>query len=76
MSKKEEITFEQSLKRIEEIVSSLENGELELEQSMALFKEGTGLISKCTARLNEAQQKVTKLTAGENGEPMEVPFEG
>ena len=76
MSKKEEITFEQSLKRIEEIVSSLENGELELEQSMALFEEGTGLISKCTARLNEAQQKVTKLTAGENGEPMEVPFEG
>ena len=76
MSKKEEITFEQSLKRIEEIVSSLENGELELEQSMTLFEEGTGLISKCTARLNEAQQKVTKLTAGENGEPMEVPFEG
>lgn len=42
---------------------------------MSLFEEGAGILRQCTAMLDEAEQKVTLLTAGEDGQPQERPFE-
>ena len=66
--------FEANMRRLEEIVSILESGECTLEESMKLFEEGAGLLRECTARLDEAEQKVSILTAGEDGNPVRSPF--
>ena len=66
--------FEQSLDRLEEIVRLLENGELELSESLKLFEEGTGLISSCTRFLDEAEQKISMLKISDSGAPAELPF--
>lgn len=73
MAKKQ--TFEQAMDRLEEIVSALEKGDAPLEESLALFQEGTKLISSCGKALEQAQQQVKLLVQGESG-PEEAPFTG
>ncbi len=55
-------TYEQSLARLEEIVAKLEEGGLSLDETMALFAEGTQIIGVCTKTLDEAEQKIYKMT--------------
>ena len=62
--------------RLEEIVKLLEQGEAPLEDALSLFEEGTKLMKKCSAQLDRAEQKVTKLLAGPDGAPVEEPFQG
>ena len=69
-------TFEQAMARLEEIVKLLEQGEAPLEDALSLFEEGTKLMKKCSAQLDRAEQKVTKLLAGPEGAPVEEPFQG
>lgn len=69
------LSFEQSMERLEAIVKQLEKGEAPLSESLALFEEGTALITVCGKMLDEAEQKVVMLKKGENGEPVETPFE-
>jgi len=69
------LSFEQSMERLEVIVKQLEKGEAPLSESLALFEEGTALITICGKMLDEAEQKVVMLKKGENGEPVELPFE-
>lgn len=76
MAAKKKLDFEGSMTRLEEIVSLLERGDAPLEQAMTLFEEGAKLLRECTKQLDEAEQKVTLLTAGENGEGVEQPFRG
>jgi exodeoxyribonuclease VII small subunit len=68
-------SFEESIGRLEEIVKLLERGEAPLEESLTLFEEGTALIKSCGKQLEAAEQKVVKLRKGENGEPVEEPFD-
>lgn len=70
----EKFVFEMAMKRIEEIVRLLERGDAPLDQSLALFEEGTGLIKKCSAALDQAEQKVSLLVKGPQG-PEQAPFE-
>ncbi len=58
--------FEESVKRLEEIVSLLENGDIPLEESIKLFEEGIKLSKKCNESLNKVEEKV-KVILGENG---------
>ena len=69
------VTFEQQIARLEEIVSALEQGDVELAASLALFEEGTKLIASCTKQLDQAEQQVVKLMKGPDGAPAELPFE-
>ena len=69
------LTFEQQIARLEEIVSALEQGDVQLADSLALFEEGTKLISACTKQLDQAEQQVVKLMKGPGGAPVELPFE-
>ncbi len=76
MATKKKMDFEASVARLDEIVSLLERGDAPLEQAMALFEEGAKLLRECTGLLDKAEQKVTLLTAGEDGQPQENLFEG
>ena len=67
-------SFEESMKRLEEIVSQLERGESSLDQSLKLFEEGTKLVSSCAAMLDQAEQKVVKLVKSADGTPREEAF--
>ena len=73
---KSNLSFEQSMERLDAIVKLLEKGEAPLNESLALFEEGTALIASCGKMLDSAEQKVVTLKKGENGEPSELPFEG
>lgn len=70
----EDLTFEQAMKRLEEIVSRLEAGDVPLDQSMTLFEEGTKLSAYLSKLLDTAEQKVTMITV-QNGTESEVPFD-
>ncbi|MCF2596499.1 exodeoxyribonuclease VII small subunit [Pseudoflavonifractor phocaeensis] len=76
MATKKKMDFEGSMARLEEIVCLLERGDAPLEQAMTLFEEGAKLLRECTKQLDQAEQKVTLLTAGEDGQPVEEPFQG
>ena len=56
-----EISFEQALARLEQIVKSLEGGNVPLEDLIKLFDEGTSLVKLCTERLDKAEEKVKLL---------------
>ena len=64
---KDKMSFEDSVKRLDEIVKLLERGDAPLSESLKLFEEGTSLISNCDTLLNEAEQKVVKLRKGQDG---------
>lgn len=67
-------SFEENMGRLEEIVSLLEKGDAQLADSLALFEEGTKLVSTCSAMLDEAELKVVKLQKGPDGAPVESSF--
>ncbi len=69
------MTFEQSIKRLDEIVRNLEKGDVSLSDSMSLFEEGTALIKACGEMLDKAEQKVVMLKKGADGLPVELPFD-
>ncbi len=73
-------SFEEALKRLEEIVSTLETGGATLEQSIAAFKEGVELVKYCSSQLDAAEQSVKQLVEAEGGglrlEPFQPPKEG
>lgn len=69
------LNFEQSMARLDEIVHHLEKGDMPLNDSLALFEEGTALIRSCEKQLDEAEQKVVKLRKGPDRQPEELPFE-
>jgi exodeoxyribonuclease VII small subunit len=75
MSEKKGKTFEEQIDRLEQIVSALEKGDAPLADSLALFEEGTKLVTACTRTLDTAEQKVVKLMKGADGAPVELPFE-
>lgn len=54
--------FEEAMKRLSEIVETLEAGEETLEDSMKLFEEGAKLSAQCYQELERAEQKITELT--------------
>jgi exodeoxyribonuclease VII small subunit len=67
----EALGFEDALKRLTAIVERLESGELSLEQSLALFEEGTRLSRTSQAQLDAAEKRVEELLAiDENGKPI------
>lgn len=64
---KKELTYEQALDRLSEIVALLEKGDISLDESLTLYEEGTALSSLCYKKLNTAQQKITLLSAQGDG---------
>ncbi len=60
-TKTSKMQIEDAFKRLEEIVSLLEDGKLPLEESIKIFSEGMKLLEFCQKKLEEAQKTVQKL---------------
>ena len=67
--------FEEAMERLEQIVETLESGDLALDESLKIFEEGMGLVNFCTKKLEEAEQKVTILIKESEGKWTQQPFE-
>ncbi len=76
MTKKKQATFdfEQALENLEELVSSMEDGELTLEESLQAFEKGIKLTRECQSALKNAEQKV-QLLLNENGGTEEIDLD-
>ncbi len=67
-------TFEDSLRKLEEIVHQLEQGDLTLEDSLKLFEDGIRLSAACKLNLDTAEGKVLQLIQQRDGEAVTIPF--
>jgi exodeoxyribonuclease VII small subunit len=71
----EELTFEQAFQELEAIVRQLDEGQLALDESLALFERGQALAARCGTLLDSAELKVKQLAPKEGGYELE-DFEG
>jgi len=62
----EEISFEKAFSRLEEILQAMNEGTLSLDKSLKLFEEANNLISKCSKKLMNAEQKIETLIKNKN----------
>ncbi len=62
-TQKKELTFEQAMTRIEQILQTLDSGQETLDESLALFEEGTGLVRFCNEKLQHAKLKIKEVVA-------------
>ncbi len=72
--KQPEPSFEDALKRLEEVLDSLEHGNLNLEESVKAFEEGAGLVRFCHGRLDDVERRVELLLKDEAGRFFTRPF--
>ncbi len=63
----EKMSFEQALTELETIVRQLEQGDVDLEQSIAIYERGAALKKHCQARLDAADLKVKQIIQGQDG---------
>ena len=68
-------TFEENMQRLEQIVRAMERGDVALEESLKLFREGTALVEACGKLLDEAELQVKKIATAADGSPVEEEFE-
>ena len=72
-----QMSFEDALRALEEVVAKLERGDVPLDQSIALYERGAALRARCEAKLKEAEEKVSKITLDGTGAPTDsTPVEG
>ncbi|MDR3407099.1 MAG: exodeoxyribonuclease VII small subunit [Methylovirgula sp.] len=63
------LSFESAMKELEQIVDRLEKGNVELEESIAIYARGEALKARCEALLKSAEQRIQKITLGTDGAP-------
>ena len=68
------VSFEEKMKKLEEIATELEKGDLDLDTSVSKFEEGMKLSKECSEILEKAEKKITMLLKGEDGELVEENF--
>ncbi len=71
---KENTSFEDKMKKLEEIANELEKGELNLDDSVSKFEEGMKLSKECSEILEKAEKKITMLIKDEDGNISEDKF--
>jgi exodeoxyribonuclease VII small subunit len=69
------LTFEQALQQLEQIVQRLEKGQVELEDSIAIYERGTALKAHCEAKLRDAEARIEKIVIGPGGQASTAPFD-
>jgi len=62
-AKKEDMTFEEALKSLEQIVDELNNGDMELEKAIVAYEKGIKLKNICEAKLKNAQERIELIKA-------------
>ena len=71
-----EMSFEEAMAALEQVVSALEKGEVPLEQSIALYERGAALKAHCAAKLKDAEEKVELIRSAEGRAVGATPVEG
>ena len=71
-----EMSFEEAMAALEQVVSQLERGEVALEQSIALYEKGAVLKAHCAAKLKSAEEKVELIRAAEGKAIGTAPVQG
>ena len=71
-----EMTFEEAMTALEQVVGALERGDVALEQSIALYDRGAALKAHCATRLKDAEEKVELIRAAEGRAVGVTPVEG
>jgi exodeoxyribonuclease VII small subunit len=72
-----EMTFEQAMAELEQVVGRLERGDVALDESITLYERGAALKKRCEAKLKEAEEKVAAITLDGDGQPTgTTPVEG
>ncbi len=69
-----DLTFEQALKRLEEIVEALETEDLDLNKSLQFFEEGVSLSRHCNQQLQAAEKRIDVLLTKADGTLAAEPF--
>ena len=73
----EEMSFEDAMAELEQVLSRLERGDVALDQSISLYERGAKLKARCEAKLKEAEEKVHAITLDADGTPKgTTPLEG
>lgn len=67
MEEKEDINFEDAMKKLEEIANELERNDLDLDTSVLKFEEGMKLSKQCSKMLEEAEKKISVLIKTDDG---------
>jgi exodeoxyribonuclease VII small subunit len=67
--------FDQAMKRLEEIVAQMENGDLPLEDLIVRYEDGMKLVKICQERLASAEQRIEIITRNNSGKPIVKEFE-
>lgn len=70
----EDLAFEQAIERLEGLVDRLEDGELDLEASLAAFEQGVALSKVCASKLDSAERRI-EILVQEGGETLTRSFE-
>ena len=68
------MTYEQQLQQLETLIKQLENGDLSLDQTLAAYEQGIGLIRACQQQLEHAEQRIQQLGHNADGEETLLPF--
>lgn len=68
------INFEDSMQKLEEIVESLEKGDLTLEESLARYENGIKIYKQCVTLLEGIEKKIQVLTRSEDGQSLTKEF--
>jgi exodeoxyribonuclease VII small subunit len=63
------LPFEKALAQLEDIVSKLESGKVDLEQSIAIYERGEALKKHCEKQLKDAEARIEKITLKPDGKP-------
>ena len=72
-----EMSFEEAMAELEQVVNRLERGDVPLEESITLYERGAELKARCDAKLEEAEEKIAKITTDRDGTPTgTTPVEG
>lgn len=64
-----EMSFEEAMRELEEVVGKLERGDAALEESITLYERGAELKKRCETKLKEAEEKVAAITLDRDGTP-------
>ncbi len=72
----EEMSFEQAMAELEQVVAKLDSGDVPLDESIALYQRGAALRKRCADKLAEAEEKVAAITLDGEGQPQgTTPFD-
>ncbi|QIE44515.1 exodeoxyribonuclease VII small subunit [Pseudohalocynthiibacter aestuariivivens] len=64
-----EMTFEEAMTELEQVVGQLERGDVALDASITLYERGAALKKRCEDKLKEAEEKVAAITLDASGQP-------